>query len=208
MGATSIRTHLSIFGCLAIVSLATILLCYYFTLTTSPYIWAASNPFTIQIVGPSKPPGFFPMLVTVHEGDPVVFVNDATPPTTYTLVADDGSFSSPPIASGQRWSVTFKEAAVHEYHISTSSQKMVGEIVVVPSSVKLLPTPVPAAEATAFADIRAGKQPPVLVAHASSATISSTASNNIEEIAIIVAVCLLVSGASLGGFLVYRHRHL
>jgi plastocyanin len=198
----SLRTPLRVFEWLALVVLVLMLFCYELLPATSSFVQAASNSFTIRIVGPTKPPGFFPTLVTVHEGEPIVFMNDATPPTTYKLVANDGSFSSPPIAPRQSWSISFQKAAVHEYHISTLSHKMVGEIVVVPPTVELLPTPDPAAEATAFADIRANKQPPTLDATGSQGGIQ------LEEIAIIVVVCLLVIGASIGGFFVYRHRRV
>jgi hypothetical protein len=70
-----------------------------------------------------------------------VFVNSAYPASSYTLSADDGSFSSPPIGPGGQWKVTFISKGAHIYRDVTSPQRMVGELLVVDSSVGLLPTP-------------------------------------------------------------------
>lgn len=109
----------------------------------------------IHITGSAQPPGFQPSLLTIHAGDTIVFENDATPSATYSVAAADRSFASPPIAPGQQWSLTLDAQGVHEYHSPNSPQQMVGELIVAPASVTLLPTPEPGAVTKALADIRA-----------------------------------------------------
>lgn len=124
---------------------------------------AAGEAVTIDITGPSQPPGFSPALLTVHVYDTVIFVNQSNQGSSnasYSIVADDGSFSSPMIARGKQWIVTFNTPGEHEYHTSTHSPHMVGVIIVVPNSVSLLPTPVPGIESTVIALVKAGKIPP------------------------------------------------
>lgn len=173
---------------------------------------AASSSITVQITGASQPPGFLPSLVTIHSGDVVNFVNDATPPASYTIVANDGSFSSPAIASKQQWNNTFPKVGTYEYHASGSSQYMVGEVVVVPVSVKLLSTPAPSAQATAIAAIRANKQPPPLPTTVPSTLTGSNNGLNIMgnkavEIALLGGLALLILGIVIFLLTLNRRRH-
>jgi plastocyanin len=45
-----------------------------------------------------------PASVTIAAGDTVVFYNVDEMPGGHTVIADDGSFQSPPLALEQRWS--------------------------------------------------------------------------------------------------------
>ena len=121
---------------------------------------AEGETATVQITGPLQPPGFSPALLTIHANDYVIFMNQSSPPATYAVAADDGSFSSPAIAPGKQWTVALNNPGAYEYHATSSPKKIVGEILVVAGSISLLPTPVPEISATAIALIEAGKTPP------------------------------------------------
>lgn len=121
---------------------------------------AAGETVTIYITGSTQPPGFLPALLTIHVYDTVIFINQTSPASSFSIVADDGAFSSPAIALGKQWILTFNTPGEHEYHTSTHSSRMVGVIIVVPNSVSLLPTPAPGIEATVVALVKAGKMPP------------------------------------------------
>jgi plastocyanin len=114
-------------------------------LASSP---ARGDTITVQINGTAQAPGFFPDFLTLHVNDTVVFINQALPSSKYAISADDGSFASPVIAPGGRWSYTFVDKGAHVYRETTYPQHMVGELLVVDSAVRLLPTPNPFAEAT------------------------------------------------------------
>jgi plastocyanin len=116
---------------------------------------AAGNTLTIHILGATNPPGFSPSLLSVHVNDTVVFLNDATPATTYSVVADDQSFASPPIAPGQQWTITFSQPGAHEYHVPAYASQMVGLLLVVASSVPLAPSPIPGGVETQIAQDKA-----------------------------------------------------
>jgi plastocyanin len=58
-----------------------------------------------------------PVEVTVAPGTTVEFHNQVEMPGGHTIVADDGSFSSPPLAKDQTWSHTFDKAGMYHYHI-------------------------------------------------------------------------------------------
>ncbi|MGI9058959.1 MAG: cupredoxin domain-containing protein [Ktedonobacteraceae bacterium] len=144
--------------CLLIVQIALFSLLAYTTLLPTYNAHAQGEIATIQIVGPT--PGFSPALLTVHVLDYVIFINQTAPATNVTIAADDGTFSSPAIASGKQWATTFNSPGAYEYHDTTNPPHMVGEIVVVASSVTLLTTPAPQVEATTIALIQSGKTPP------------------------------------------------
>ena len=149
--------------CLIVIHIALIALlaCTSILFTHPTYAQASQGEtVTIQIVGPAQSPGFAPALVTVHIFDYVVFVNQAVPVASYTLASDDGTLSSPVIAPGKQWAITFNNPGTYEYHDTANPPHMVGEIVVVASSIALLPTPVPAIQATALALVQSGKTPP------------------------------------------------
>jgi plastocyanin len=118
-------------------------------------IHAAAQTFTIEITGIDNPPGFLPALLTVHANDTVVFSNDALPNASYSVAATDQSFTSPPIAPGAQWSTTFTTPGVYDYTDPAFASQLFGELLVVPSSVELLPTPQPGAVQTAVAQDQA-----------------------------------------------------
>ena len=169
-------------------------------LLPTPSTLAAGNTITIHITGTSHPPGFNPVLITVHVDDTIVFLNDAQPSATYSLSADDHSFTSPPILTDQQWSVTFSKPGTHEYHAQNVSQKMVGIIIVAPTSVKLLATPGPAAVASAVAGTQTGhtqtgnKSPP-----------GSGPAQGMILILVMLAIVLLSLGIT-GSVFLFRRR--
>ncbi len=145
-------------GCFFIVQIALFsLLCYTILLPTHG-ARAQGEIATIQIV--STAPGFSPALLTVHVLDYVIFINQTSPAANVSVAAVDGTFSSPAIASGKQWATSFTSPGAYEYHDAANPSHMVGEIVVVASSVALLTTPAPEVEATAIALIQEGKTPP------------------------------------------------
>lgn len=101
---------------------------------------AAGGMVTIHITGISRPPGFLPDIAAVHVNDVIVFTNDARPAQTYTLAADDGSFFSPPIATGTQWHLTLTKPGTYEYHAVGIALQMVGTILVAPASITFLST--------------------------------------------------------------------
>src|SRR5579863_1259998 len=111
-----------------ILLLMTLVFSLYIALYPTHNAHAQGESFTVQITGTAQPPGFTPALLTLHVYDTVVFVNHAIPATTYAITADDGSFSSPAIAPGDQWSTTFVNVGAHDYHESSSTQRMVGEL--------------------------------------------------------------------------------
>jgi plastocyanin len=58
-----------------------------------------------------------PARVEIAVGDSVTFHNVDQMPGGHTVVADDGSFSSPPLAKDQDWSHTFEKAGSFGVHI-------------------------------------------------------------------------------------------
>lgn len=58
-----------------------------------------------------------PPMVTISPDETVVFVNKVRMPGGHRLVADDGSFESPPLKKGDRWSHTFSEPGTHKYRV-------------------------------------------------------------------------------------------
>lgn len=132
--------------------------CVFLTVSSPHKALALGNVFIVTILGDSQPPGFTPDLLTVHVYDTVVFVNSTSAPIA--IATTDNSFSSPAIVPGKLWKVTFNSMGAFEYHENSSAPRAFGEIVVVPDTVALLPSPAPAAQETAIAYIQAGKAPP------------------------------------------------
>ena len=58
-----------------------------------------------------------PATVSIAAGDKVTFTNRDQMPGGHSLVADDGSFSSPALDKGQSWSHTFERAGSYGYRI-------------------------------------------------------------------------------------------
>src|SRR5882724_13509968 len=94
-----------------------------------------SETVTVQINGSKRPPGFSPAFLTIHVNEIVVFVNHAFPKNEYSVVAVDGSFSSPPIPADQRWTVSFTSPGTHEYRSQSAPAQMVGVLLVVNADV-------------------------------------------------------------------------
>lgn len=133
-----------------------------FTLLPSFTVHAVrvQDSITVQITGSGQPPGFSPAFLTLHVNTTVIFINHGLPAKSYTLHADDGSFSSPPISPGGRWTITFHTPGSHTYRDTSATQSMVGELLVVNTGVSLLATPDPRVEATVTALIKNGQNPP------------------------------------------------
>jgi plastocyanin len=58
-----------------------------------------------------------PAELTVAAGKSVSFVNEDEMPGGHTLVADDGSFESPPLKKGETWSHVFAKPGTYGYSI-------------------------------------------------------------------------------------------
>jgi plastocyanin len=58
-----------------------------------------------------------PAEVKISVGDSVTFHNLEEMPGGHTVVADDGSFSSPPLAKDQQWSHAFEAPGSYGIHI-------------------------------------------------------------------------------------------
>lgn len=161
----------------------------------TPLPASADTTITIHITGSTRPLGFLPEWVTVHVNEPVVFLNDALPAATYTLIAHDDSFFSPPITTGHQWTMSFSKPGAHMYHDLAFAQYMVGEIVVVSASAELFPTPAPAAIATVIAQIKQ----PTIRKQAPTSGIPFTGW-------LIVAFVFVLLLMSLAGVMLYRQR--
>jgi plastocyanin len=61
--------------------------------------------------------GVRPSHVTVVVGAPVHFENANAGSGTCTVVADDGSFESPPLARGEGWHHTFEAPGTWSFHV-------------------------------------------------------------------------------------------
>ena len=58
-----------------------------------------------------------PQEVKVAAGSTVTFLNEDQMPGGHTIVADDGSFESPGLAKGQKWSQGFENPGTYTYTI-------------------------------------------------------------------------------------------
>jgi len=168
-------------------------------------VFARGDTITVQIDGLAQPPGFSPNFLTLHVNDTVVFVNHAYPANSYTINADDGSFSSPRIAPGKQWEVTFISKGSHIYRDATSPQRMVGELLVVDDGVSLLPTPHPLVEATIIAAIKERKNPPdsiVLPVIAHPAPPPAISPVSLVILVVVISGGMIILGAA--GFAYYQ----
>jgi plastocyanin len=143
----------SLHYCIAISSCFGFALCLLLFSPWSVVQARTSKTVIVQINGSKRPSGFFPAFLTVHVNETVVFVNQAFPKNAYSVVAVDGSFSSPPIPVDQRWKVSFTSPGTHEYRSQSAPVQMVGVLLVVNADVALLPVPNPLVEATVLAVI-------------------------------------------------------
>lgn len=113
-----------------------------------------SGSAVIHINGIQRPPGFSPSFRTIYVNTPVTFINDSYPPAPYTIVAKDGSFTSPALVPSQQWTVTLKTIGNHEYMTQEAPTKMVGDLIVVDVSDTLIPTPDPQKEQNLINEIK------------------------------------------------------
>jgi plastocyanin len=58
-----------------------------------------------------------PANLTLSIGQTVEFYNKDEMPGGHTIVADNGTFTSPPLKKGETWSHTFDRAGVYSIHI-------------------------------------------------------------------------------------------
>jgi plastocyanin len=126
-------------------------------LTASPAIvLAEGSPAIVHIDGSARPPGFSPSFQTIHEKTSVTFINDSYPPASYTIVAKDGSFSSPTLAPSQQWTITLNSPGNYEYTTKEAPTQMLGDLIVVDPSAILIPTPNPTTQAVLIDQIKHG----------------------------------------------------
>jgi plastocyanin len=164
----------------------------------------AQGIITVQINGPAQAPGFTPALLTIHINETVIFSNHTLPAKSYTLHADDGSFSSPPIPSGGSWAITFRTPGSHTYRDSSDTQTMVGELLIVEKNVSLLATPNPFVEATMTTLIKNGQNPPDTIIIATPKRPIPPANSLIPLIILVVGITISVTLVSILGINFYQ----
>lgn len=76
---------------------------------------------------------YAPVQIRIHAGDRVTFVNDDT--EAHTVSAQDRSFDSAGIDSGERWQHVFEKAGVFRYFCQLHPY-MQGTIIVLPAPVR------------------------------------------------------------------------
>jgi plastocyanin len=205
-----ITSHLHYFSFIFFVlpvSLVCCTICFaYSFFALLPVAHSKTIPLTVQIDGSAQPPGFSPALLTFHINETVVFINHALPASSYTLKADDGSFSSPPIPTGGQWSLTFHTPGSHTYRASSSTQTIAGELLVVDKNVQLLSTPDPLVEATVTALIKNGQNPPdtiIIVAHKPP---TPAANSLLPMIILVIGVSISLTLLAVLGFTYYKRQ--
>ena len=75
--------------------------------------WATPGEATVQ-VGHNR---LEPTEISIAAGDTVTFHNQDDMPGGHMLVADDGSFESPPLGKDKSWTHTFAQPGTYPYHI-------------------------------------------------------------------------------------------
>jgi plastocyanin len=173
---------------------------------------AQGSNATVQILGPLQPPGFFPALLTIHTNDYVTFVNQSLPPATFTIASDNGQFSSPALAPGKMWTITLSNPGAYEFHDAATSPRMVDEVIVVPNTISLLPSPEPGVAATALALVEAGKTLPdnlALITPTPTAgtvpAVSASVGSPLIRLLLIVGMVLLILVLLMVVILLIRH---
>ena len=76
-------------------------------------VWTMSANSTVQ-VGTNR---LQPTEVSIAVGDTVTFHNQDEMFGGHTIVANDGSFKSPPLGKDESWSHTFDKPGTYTYHI-------------------------------------------------------------------------------------------
>ena len=152
--------------------------------------------YTIKITGPSSYPGFSPSTLAVHVGDQVTFVNGDTSQSasTYTVVADDGSFTSNPITPGGSWTYQATSDGAVNYHELSNPTTCFGLLMIFPADVSFLSTPSASQEQQILTSLTAGGQPQP-VAHKPA---SAPASHRTLPIGLLVG--FIVALAVIGFF--------
>jgi plastocyanin len=194
----------ALFGSWPFFFLISTLLCsvaFLFILSPTAF---SQGIITVQINGLAQAPGFTPALLTLHVNETVLFINHALPAQSYTLHADDGSFSSPAIPSGGSWAITFRTPGSHTYRDSANAQTMVGELLVVEKSVSLLATPNPFVEATVTTLIKNGQNPPDTIIIATPKRPIPPANSLIPLIILVVGITISVTLLSIFGINFYK----
>ena len=82
------------------------------SLLTFPWYAAADNA-KVQ-VGHNR---LEPAEISINAGDSVTFHNEDEMPGGHTIVADDKSFTSPPLGKDKSWTHTFANEGTFTYHI-------------------------------------------------------------------------------------------
>ena len=59
-----------------------------------------------------------PAEISIQVGESVTFVNRVEMPGGHSIVADDGSFTSPQLDKNQSWSQLFERAGTFTYHVN------------------------------------------------------------------------------------------
>lgn len=70
-----------------------------------------------------------PARIEIKAGESVTFKNVVDMPGGHTVVADDGSFESPPLNKDQSWTHAFAKAGSYKFHLKQHPDTK-GEIVV------------------------------------------------------------------------------
>lgn len=183
-------------GVLGAAALAAAISCL--ALTGARHAAASAHALTgpvIHILGAAHPPGLNPYIVTIRAGGSVTFANDAGDGSVHSVVAEDGSFTSPPLRPGQQWTMSLTQQGTHIYHDPTAFSRIVGLIVVVPASTQLLPTAAPGAQATVIAQAYASR---------TAGNAGASASSGGTTLWIVVIVVLI--GIAGGAAFLYRKR--
>ena len=95
---------------------------------------AAWVPFSADAHGPTVRvaySGVRPRVVSIEAGTTVHFQNANASGAVCTIVADDGSFESPPLSRAEGWHYTFDKPGSHAFHLKELA-KSAGKIVVGP----------------------------------------------------------------------------
>ncbi len=177
------------------ISLSLVTATNFFTASGVPATTTTTNdaPTVILITGALRPPGFTPSILTVHVNQSIVFINSAYPTDTFTIVANDNSFSSPAIAPQQQWTTSFAQTGSYSYHESSHPTSMVGTIFVVTSSVHLIQPVSPATQQTAINNIR-------------NQQITSSGQHSTSGIFVWIIVALVILAIGVSATIFFRIR--
>jgi plastocyanin len=120
-----LRTRVAVLACLAVFALVALAGCYGSSSTpaTGGTSGGAAGGSSVTISSFT----FSPANLEVKVGTSVTWTNQDTP--AHRVVADDGSFQSADLATGQSFSHAFDKAGTYKYHCNIHPQ-MVGQIVV------------------------------------------------------------------------------